>query len=159
MLLKVCWGKTALFCWFRHGTILAAMRLYRDRRYKDNLHGVALLDTERILQSEKRPAIERFACSRSGLPSHPAARAFVDMLLGGYVKCETLEDLRSYRTAITRECFIRRNFTDSHLNPQVYRRWFIGERSAQRQIEQREARLDEIAEEMAALQATEYCAK
>ena len=46
--------------------------------------------------------------------------------------------------------------TDSHLNPQVYRRWFIGDRSAQRQIEQREARLAEIRAEMAALQATKH---
>lgn len=75
------------------------------------------------------------------------------MLLGGYVKCAALEDLRNYRTAITRECFVRRNYTDSHLNPQVYRRWFIGDRSAQRQIEQREARLAEIREEMVTLQA------
>ena len=32
-------------------------------------------------------------------PTHPAARAFVDLLLGGYVKCDSLEDLREHRTA------------------------------------------------------------
>ena len=30
----------------------AAMSLYRERRHLENLHGVALLDSERILQSE-----------------------------------------------------------------------------------------------------------
>jgi uncharacterized protein YPO0396 len=129
----------------------AAMRLYRERRSRDNLFGVALLDTERILQSEKRPVLKG-SLAEEVSTTHPAARAFVDMLLGGYVKCETLEDLRKYRTAVTRECFVRRNFTDSHLNPQIYQRWFIGDRSAQRQIEQREARLSEIGQEMAALQ-------
>jgi uncharacterized protein YPO0396 len=129
----------------------AAMHLYRERRYKDNLHGVALLDTERILQSEKRPASSNSLAVEVST-QHPAARAFVDMLLGGIVKCDTLEDLRKYRAAVTRECFVRRNYTDSHLNPQVYRRWFIGERSTQRQIEQRLARLAEIGEEMTALQ-------
>ena len=100
----------------------AAMHIYHERRSKDNLHGVALLDTERILKFERRPsgknslAVEVFT-------AHPAARAFVDMLLGGYEKCETLEGLRNHRAAVTRECFVRRNFTDSHLNPQVYRRW------------------------------------
>ncbi len=125
----------------------AAMRLYRERRYKDHLHGVALLDTERILQSEKRP-VQPDSLAMEVKTSHPAARAFVDMLLGGYVKCDTLEALRNHRTAVTRECFVRRNFTDSHLNPQVYRRWFIGERSVPRQIEQRQARLAEISTEM-----------
>lgn len=129
----------------------SAMRIYRERRHQDNLHGVALLDTERILQSEKRsPAKDSLAAEVS--TPHPAARAFVDMLLGGYVKCDTLEELRKFRTAVTRECFVRRNYTDSHLNPQIYRRWFIGDRSAQRQIEQREARLAEIREEMVLLQ-------
>lgn len=128
-----------------------AMRLYRERRYKDNLHGVALLDTERILQSEKRQVVKDSLAGEIET-THPAARAFVNMLLGGYVKCDTLDELRKYRTAVTHECFVRRNFTDSHLNPQVYRRWFIGDRSVQRQIEQRQARLAEIGEEMVRLQ-------
>lgn len=129
----------------------AAMQLYRERRHKENLHGVALLDCERILKSDKRPALKG-SLAEAVSTSHPAARTFIDLLLGGYVKCNTLDDLRNYRTAITRDCFMRRNFTDSHLNPQVYRRWFIGERSAQRQIEQRQARLAEISDEMVILQ-------
>jgi chromosome segregation ATPase len=60
-----------------------------------------------------------------------------------------------FRTAITQECFVRRNFTDSHLNPQVYKRWFIGERAAPRQIEQRESRIDEIANELKTLNRRE----
>jgi len=83
---------------------------------------------------------------------HPAARAFVDLLLGHYIKCNALEELRSHRTAVTRDCFVRRNYTDSHLNPNVYGRWFIGERAAPRQIESRQKRLEEIANEMALLQ-------
>ncbi len=131
----------------------AAMRLYRERRHKDNLHGVALLDTERIL-AERISLPSRGASLASEVAAaHPAARAYVDLLLGGYVKCDTLEALRPHRTAITRECFVRRNYTDSHLNPQVYSHWFIGERAAPRQIESRQKRLDEIAAEMAALQA------
>jgi uncharacterized protein YPO0396 len=130
----------------------AAMQLYRARRDEEHLHGVALLDTERILQAERRPA-SADSLAAEVVTSHPAARAFVDLLLGSYVKCDSLDGLRSHRTAVTRECFVRRNFTDSHLNPQVYRRWFIGERSAPRQIEQRQARLDEIGVQLAALQA------
>ena len=71
------------------------------------------------------------------------------------MKCSNIEQLRNHRTAITRECFIRRNFTDSHLNPQVYRRWFIGERAAPRQIEQRETRIKEIAAELTQLNKRE----
>lgn len=128
----------------------AALKVYR--KHKDSIHGAAILDTENILK-QKFPACGSEFLSSEVDTKHPAARAFVDLLLGNYVKCETMEDLREHRTAVTRECFVRRNFTDSHLNPNVYRRWFIGERAAPRQIEQRQARLDEIAREMVSLNA------
>jgi uncharacterized protein YPO0396 len=133
-----------------------AMQLYR--RHKDVIHGAALLDTEAILRGAYHPEAERSGrnvkadkhdtLSSEVATDHPAARRYVNLLLGHYVKCEAIEGLRDYRTAITRECFVRRNFTDSHLNPQVYKRWFIGERAAPRQIEQREQRMDEIAGEL-----------
>jgi len=129
----------------------AAMKIYR--KHKDTIHGATLLDTEAILSHAPRPTSHspRNTLSSEITTSSPAARAYVDLLLGNYVKCEKIEDLREHRTAITRDCFVRRNFTDSHLNPNVYRRWFIGERAAPRQIEHRQARLDEIAGEMVSL--------
>jgi uncharacterized protein YPO0396 len=136
------------------GAYNAAMRLYRDRRHKDGLHGVALLDTEAILENKyaERPP-QPASLASEVFTQHPAAAAFVDLLLGHTIKCDSLEDLRQHRTAITRECFVRRNFTDSHLNPQVYGRWFIGERATPRQIESRQARLDEIAGQIQLLNA------
>ena len=127
-----------------------AMRLYRERRHQDRLHGVGLLDTDRITRASNRPAAtDSLAAEVSS--EHAAARAFVDLVLGGYVKCDELGQLREHRAAVTRECFVRRNFTTSHLNPHYYRRWFIGARALPRQIEQREARLTEIGAEMVVL--------
>jgi uncharacterized protein YPO0396 len=128
----------------------AALKLYRERRHKDNLHGVGLLDAERLTLHAPR-STPRNSLASEVKTGHPAARAFVDLVLGGYVKCDSLDALRDERTAVTRECFVRRNFTTSHLNPRVYRRWFIGDRALPRQIEQREARLQEIAAETAQL--------
>lgn len=130
----------------------AAMKIYR--KHKDTIHGATLLDTEAILKPHAphpTPHSPRNTLSSEVSTENPAARAYVDLLLGNYIKCEKVEDLREHRTAVTRDCFVRRNFTDSHLNPNVYRRWFIGERAAPRQIEHRQARLDEIAGEMISL--------
>ena len=129
----------------------AAMRLYRQRRHKDDLHGVGLPDTERILKNARPARSDSLATEVQ--TEHPAARALIDMLLGGYVRCDALEDLRDHRTAVTRECFVRRNYTSRHLNPRTYRRWFIGDRAIPRQIEQREERLDAIRQELLTLQA------
>ncbi len=133
----------------------AAMQLYRKRRLEDKLHGVGLPDTERILQHSPPQAggtMRGGNLATEVETKHQAARAFVDLLLGRYHKCDTLEDLRRHRTAVTRECFVRRNFTSSHLNPRFYRRWFIGDRAIPRQIEQREERLTTIGQELAELQ-------
>lgn len=127
----------------------AALQLYRERRHADRLHGVGLLDAERLLR-HARPAQPR-ALAAQVQAEHPAARAFVDLVLGSYVTCEALDELREHRTAVTRECFVRRNFTTSHLNPRVYSRWFIGARAVPQRIAQLQGRLDEIAAEMAGL--------
>lgn len=129
----------------------SAMRLYQRRRLEDNLHGVGLPDSDRILKNARTPGQNSLATEVE--TNHPAARAFINLLLGGYEKCDTLEALRDYRTAVTRDCFVRRNFTSSHLDPRIYSRWFIGERATPRQIEQREERLTAIAQELAALQS------
>jgi uncharacterized protein YPO0396 len=128
----------------------AAMRLYQQRRRKDDLHGVGLLDAERVLK-HARPA-RAGSLADEVETDDPAARALVDVLLGGYVKCDSAEDLRDHQTAATRDCFVRRNYTSRHLDPCVYRRWFIGERAVPRQIEQREERLDAIQQELLTLQ-------
>jgi uncharacterized protein YPO0396 len=127
------------------------MHLYRQRRHKDDLHGVGLPDTDRILENARTAGHESLATEVQ--TEHPAVRALVDMLLGGYVKCDALEDLRDHRTAVTRDCFVRRNYTSRHLNPRDYRHWFIGERATPRQIERREERLDAIRQELLELQA------
>ena len=126
----------------------AAMQIYRQRRHKDGLHGVGLLDAERLLQNKRSPRPNSLADEVQ--TEHPAGRAFVDLLLGNYIKCDDLDELREHPVAVTRECFVRRNYTTQHLNPYHYRRWFIGERSGPRQIEQRQERLDEIAATMIA---------
>ncbi len=129
----------------------AAMRLYHRRRHKDSLHGVGLLDEERLL-ANGRPV-------QPGTPGRPRSRPTTPppvplsiCFSGATHECESLEDLRDHRTAVTRDCFVRRNYATSHLDPRVYRRWFIGERAIPRQIEQREERLADIGQELAGLQ-------
>ncbi|MEJ2210767.1 MAG: SbcC/MukB-like Walker B domain-containing protein [Anaerolineae bacterium] len=129
----------------------AAMALYQRRRHKDSLHGVGLIDGQRLLAHAR--AARAGSLAQQVETEHPAARALVDLLLSHYRRCDSLENLRQERTAVTRDCFLRRNFVTSHMNPRVYRRWFIGERAIPRQIEQREQRLAEIGDELAGLQA------
>jgi len=127
----------------------AALQIYRQRRDKDGIHGVGLLDTGRLLQKKQKPKANSLATEVK--TEHPAARALVDLLLGSYSKCEHMEALQEHTMAITRACFVRRNYTSQHLDPRNYRHWFIGDRSGPRQIKQRQERLKEIAAEISTL--------
>ena len=46
----------------------------------------------------------------------PLARSYADFLLGRVVKCETVEELRAHRTAITPSCMLYHNFVARQLN-------------------------------------------
>ena len=64
----------------------AAMRIYRSRRFKDDLHGVGLPDGDRILAAVRGGEIRRGGADRLAAEvqtDHPTARAYVDLLLGG----------------------------------------------------------------------------
>ena len=133
----------------------AAMRIYRSRRHKHDLHGVGLPDGERILRAVRDGELRGGKAGTLAVEvqtDHPVARAFVDLLLGGLSKVDTLEDLRTHRAAVTRECFVRRNYSTSHLDPRHYRRWFIGGRAIPRQIAEREDRRAALAEELTPLE-------
>ncbi len=126
----------------------AAVDLYRRRREADALHGVALLDCARL----EAAGGEREAGSLAELveveSGRPAARAFVDRLLGEVMRAEDLAELGGLEAGVTREGFVRRHLAIRHLDPRRSRRWFIGQRALPRQIEQREARLAELEVEI-----------
>lgn len=110
---------------------------------------MALLDAERLLGQAKPAPPDSLAVEVH--TTQPAARAFINLALGGYVKCDSPEATRDHRQAVTRDCFVRRDHAISRLDPRVCRRWFIGERAIPRRIEQLEAQLNEIADETARL--------
>ena len=55
---------------------------------------MAILDTERIERSANHTTHSRAdSLAAEVQATHPAARAFIDLVLGGYVKCDELEAL------------------------------------------------------------------
>ncbi len=80
----------------------AAMKVYH--KYKDSIYGAAIVGYGKYSQTKFTQARRRVSMHEVET-KNPAARAYVDLLLGNYVKCEKIEDLREHRTAITRECF------------------------------------------------------
>lgn len=50
------------------------------------------------------------------------ARAYVDYLLGRVIKCDDINKIRNYRTAITKDCFLYKGYIARRLNPDLYLR-------------------------------------
>lgn len=128
---------------------LECLRLYERYAEQKQIHGIRLVDTERVLR-ERRPT-PAGSLARQVRTEDPAARAYVDHLLGGWTTCATVQELRQQRRAVTQTCLTYSDYAIDHLDPAIYHDWFIGESGRQRQIERLEAELERLRCDLADL--------
>ena len=77
----------------------------------------------------------------------PDARLYADYLLGNVYKCEDAKNLNKYRTAITKNVMLYKNYVSRRIPPHRYENPFIGRHSMQLQLERVEAELLETEKE------------
>ncbi|HEY0734838.1 MAG TPA: SbcC/MukB-like Walker B domain-containing protein [Herpetosiphonaceae bacterium] len=112
-----------------------ALRELDRARAAEQLYDVGLLDLEKA-RSEAREA-------RAGSLAHKVQvsgnirplRAYIDTILGDIITCETVDELRQHRRAVTAEVVVYGEWTARSMSPQRYRPWFIGQQARQSQIE------------------------
>lgn len=122
-----------------------ALKLYERYKKEKQIHGVGLVNTQRMLAYLN--ARERGSLAEEVTASNPYAQGYVNLLLGRVMKCEREEDLKKYKRAITPTCMTYGNHTARQIDFKVYETPFIGRRAFARQIELREKRLGELAAE------------
>lgn len=127
----------------------ACLDAYEREGRPRGIHGVRLVDVARVLAEGRRAQPGSLAAQVTA--EDPAARAYVDHLLGDCQICDTVAGLRRHRRAVTPTCMSYSQYAVDHLDPAVYRDWFIGQRARGRQIERLEAELERLGRELAAL--------
>ncbi|RIV24697.1 hypothetical protein D2Q93_06340 [Alicyclobacillaceae bacterium I2511] len=119
-----------------------ALRIYNQVKRRDHLFDVGLVDIAKILEQK----LERWpgSLAEEVETQDPHARAYADYLLGRVMKCESVEDLRNYRTAVTREGMLYQNFVARQMNPKRWETLYLGKRAIAMQLAQQRQRKLEV---------------
>ncbi len=134
------WNKLTLIV--EPAYIKEAMEIYEGLDSKKYWR-VALADTARVMEHtrtvQEHSLAEEIECREAYV------RSFINYLLGGVIKCETIEELRRCRVGVTPDCLLYQNFQLRRLDPENYtRRAFIGEKSLRRRQKELQTRLDDL---------------
>ncbi|MGX8703735.1 MAG: SbcC/MukB-like Walker B domain-containing protein, partial [bacterium] len=127
-----------------------ALSVYDRLRKEKKVYGAGLVNTARLEEYEEAPEGSLAEVVTSG---NLYARRYVHMLLGKVHRCDHVQELKKYRTAITRECMRYQNQVASAINPEIFRKPFIGAEAYKIQLQMKETELSEIKASLRQMQA------
>ena len=118
-----------------------ALEIYDRQRKEQKIWDAGLVDIGKLKRNfSKKPQAGSLAEEIE--TDHLDARLYADYLLGGVMKCENIRELNQYKTAITSSCMLYKGFVSRKLNPSRYATPFIGRRSMELLLEQKQAELE-----------------
>ena len=120
----------------------SAAEIYNQIRKEEKIYDAGLVDIGKLRRSFSGSPEENSLAAEIET-DHPDARLYADYLLGRVIKCEKAGELNRYRTAITKNAVLYKNFVVRKLNPLRYANPFIGRKSLQIQLAQLRSRLEE----------------
>lgn len=127
-----------------------AMEIYKELDPK-KYYRVAVLDTEKVLADEQ-PVLEG-ALAEEVEAGRDYAQAYINFQLGKVIKCDSVDELRSHRIGITRDCVLYHSYRIQHINPDLYTRSaYIGKKSMRQRVKLLEESIRNLQEELEPLQ-------
>ncbi|WP_018131863.1 ATP-binding protein [Effusibacillus pohliae] len=129
-----------------------ALAVYEREKWTWKLEGVGLVDTEK--ERKYLGTAERNSLAEELTANHPVIRAHLEHLLGKVIKAENEQELRKYRTAVTRTCMVYHNLVARQIPKRQYEVPFIGAKAIVRQLEIRRRELTELKSQRDRLLAT-----
>jgi len=122
-------------------TFAEALTIYEKEKFKLQLEGVGLVDTEK--ESRYLGTAETNSLANVLSAENPVIRAHVEHLLGKVMKADNEQELRKYRTAVTRTCMVYHNLVARQIPKRNYEIPYIGSKAIIRQLEIKRAELAE----------------
>ena len=110
----------------------AAMEIYK-RAGSEKYYRVAVLDTEKVLSDEQ--PVQKGALAEEVEAGRDYAQAYMNFQLGKVIKCDSVDELRSHRIGITKDCVLYHSYRIQHINPDLYTRSaYIGKKSVRQRV-------------------------
>ena len=129
----------------------AAMEIYKELDPK-KYYRVAVLDTEKVLSDEQ--PVQKGALAEEVEARRDYAQAYMNFQLGKVIKCDSVDELRSHRIGITKDCVLYHSYRIQHINPDLYTRSaYIGKKSVRQRVKLLEESIKTLQEELEPLQA------
>ena len=126
------------------------MEIYKELDPK-KYYRVAVLDTERVLADEQ--PVLKGALAEEVEAGSDYAQAYMNFQLGKVIKCDSVDELRSCRVGITKDCVLYHSYRIQHINPDLYTRFaYIGKKSMRQRVKLLEESIRKLQEEMEPLQ-------
>lgn len=119
-----------------------AAQVYDEIRQAQKIYGTGIVDIAKIirLKMERRPG----SLAEELETTDPLALVFLDYTLGRVQKCEAVDQLRQFNTAITPQGMLYTNYVVRALHPDRWSRPAIGQGAIQRRLEALQAEMADL---------------
>lgn len=147
--------KNAIECYINHQMFYfiiepkyyeEAARIYREMARENKYYGFGIVDIESIQKLNIQ--IEKDSLAEELETTNKLAEIYINYLLGKVIKCEKVEDLRKFKTAITSDCMLYKNYVLRKIFDKNNEFNFIGKKSIEEQVELKELELEDIVKHL-----------
>jgi len=124
-----------------------ALHIYDQIKRTEEVSGAGLVDLEKLKNRESISA-KRSSLAGQVMTEDPDARIYIDYLLGNVICCDTVDQLRDYKTAITKECMLYKGYVARQIEKYRYEQPYIGRNSLQLLMNSAEEEKNSVAESL-----------
>lgn len=122
-----------------------ALYIYRKLCNDSKIYGIGLLDEEQLLKSE--PVCRENSLAAVIDTKHPAARKYIDYLMGQVIRCKKLSELTAHKISITTDAILYKSFVTSKIDPKKYEFPYIGKHAIELNLKKQQELLKEKEKE------------
>lgn len=122
-----------------------AASVYDRLRSQKQVYGVGVINPEKLEDYDTAPEDTLASVVTS---KNIWARRYINFILGKVHLCKKAEELRNYKTAVTKECMRYQNRVIMAIRPEIFATPFIGVRAFQIQLEQAKKEQKLVLEEL-----------
>ena len=120
-----------------------ALHIYDRVKKTEEVSGAGLIDIEKLRAGES-PSARPGSLAEQVISENADAKAYIDYLLGNVMCCDTVDELRGYRTAITDECMLYKGYVARQIERKRYDRPYIGRNSLKLLLKSSEEELQQL---------------
>lgn len=121
-----------------------ALRIYDKIKTTQRIYGTGIVDIEKL--RKQNPVCDSNSLATEIETSDPDVRTFLDFVLGRVIKCDDVQALRQFRTSVTDDGMLYKNFVVRAMNPSTWSKPAIGQGAIQKRLLSVKAEMDALVE-------------